>query len=80
MRHRVLWTYGIPPDPNALIRMPTWNVVTAIGGIETLRQLGSLGEANFMAAMSLTTSEYLQQVKATAKDSQVLCCFLGKYS
>ena len=52
----------------------------AIGGIETLRQLGSLGKANFKAAKSLTAWEYLQQVKATAKDSQVLCCFLGKYS
>ena len=60
--------------------MPTWNVVMAIGGIETLRQLGSLGEANFKAAKSLTAWEYLQQVKATAKDSHVLCCFLGKYS
>ena len=49
----------------------------AIGGIETLRQLG---KANFKAAKSLTAWEYLQQVKATAKDSQVLCCFLGKYS
>ena len=80
MRHRVVWTYGVPPDPNALIRMPTWNVVTAIGGIETLRQLGSLVEANFKATKSLTAWEYLQQVKATAKYSQVLCCFLGKYS
>ena len=80
MRHRVVWTNGIPPDPNALIRMPTWNVVMAIGGIETIRQLGLLGKANFMAAKSLTAWEYLQQVKATAKDSQVLCCFLGKYS
>ena len=80
MRHRAVWTYGVPPDPNALIRMPTWNVVTAIGGIETLRQLGLLGEAIFKASKSLTAWEYLQQVKATAKDSQVLCCFLGKYS
>ena len=77
MRHRVVWTYGVPPDPNALIRMPTWNVVMAIGGIETLRQLGSLGEANFKAAKSLTIWEYLQQVKVTAKDSQVLVVFLG---
>ena len=69
MRHRVVWTYGIPPDPNALIRMPTGNIVMAIGGIETLRQPGSLGEANFKAAKSLTAWEYLQQVKATAKDS-----------
>ena len=60
--------------------MPTWNVVMAIGGIEPLRQLGSLGEANFKAPKSLTAWDYLQQVKATAKDSQVLCCFLGKYS
>ena len=75
MRHRVVWTYGVPPDPNALIRMPTWNVVTAIGGIETLRQLSSLGEANFKAAKSLTAWEYLQQVKATAKDSQSTLLF-----
>ena len=80
MRHRVVSTYGVPPDPNALIRMPTWNVVMAIGGIESLRQLGSLGKANFKAEKSLTAWEYLQQVKATAKDSQVLFCFLGKYS
>ena len=73
MRHRVVWTDGIPPDLNALVRMPTWNVVTAIGGIETLRQLGLLGEAHFKASKSLTAWEYLQQVKATAKDSQVLC-------
>ena len=52
----------------------------AISGIETLMQLGSLGEANFKAAKSLTAWEKLQQVKATAKDSQVLCCFLGKDS
>ena len=52
----------------------------SIGGIETLRQLGLLGKANFKAAKPLTTWEYLQQVRATAKDSQVLCCFLGKYS
>ena len=57
--------------------MPTWNVVMAIGGIETLRQLGLLGEANFKASKSLTAWEYLQQVKATGKDSQECCCFLG---
>ena len=72
MRHSIVWTYGVPPDPNALIRMPTWNVVKAIGGIETLRKLGWLGKANFKAARSLTAWEYLKQVKATAKDSQVL--------
>ena len=49
----------------------------AVSGIETLIQLGSLGEANFKAAKSLTAWEYLQQVKATAKDSQECCCFLG---
>ena len=49
----------------------------AIGGIETLRQLGLLGEANFKAAKSLTAWEYLLQVKVTAKDSQECCCFLG---
>ena len=52
-------------------------VVMAINGIETLRQLGLLGKANFKAAKYLTPWEYLQQLKATAKDSQVLCCFLG---
>ena len=80
MRHRVVQTYGVAPDPNDLIRMPTWDVVMVIGGIETLRQLGSLGEANSKASKSLTAWECLQQVNATAKDSQVLCCFLGKYS
>ena len=49
----------------------------AIGGIETLRQLGLLGKANFKAAKSLTAWECLQQVKATAKGSQECCCFLG---
>ena len=52
-------------------------VIMAISGIETLRQLGFLGEANFEAAKSLTAWEKLQQVKATAKDSQECCCFLG---
>ena len=32
-------------------------VVTAIGGIETLRQMGLLGKANFKAAKSLTAWE-----------------------
>ena len=59
--------------------MPTQDVVTAIGGIETLRKLGSLGEANFKAAKSLTAWEYLQQVNATNKDSQVLIRFYPKY-
>ena len=77
MRHRVVWTYDVPPDPNALIRMPTGHVVMAIGGIETLRQLGSLGEASFMAAKSLSAWEYLQQEKATAKS---LSRTLGKFS
>ena len=49
----------------------------AISGIEALRQLGLLGKANFYAAKSLTAWEYLQQVKATANDSQECCCFLG---
>ena len=52
-------------------------VITAISGIETLRQLGLLGKANFKAAKSLTAWEELQQVTATAKDSQECCCFLG---
>ena len=34
----------------------------AISEIETLMQLGSLGEANFKAAKSLTAWEQLQQV------------------
>ena len=57
--------------------MPTWNVVTAIGGIETLRQLGSLGEAKFKAAKSLTAWEYVQQIKATEKrlSSILLFCW-----
>ena len=48
----------------------------AISGIETLRQLGLLGKANFKAEQSQTAWEYLQQVKPTAKDSQECCCFL----
>ena len=52
-------------------------VVTASSGIETLRQLGLLGKANFKAAKSLTTLELLQQGKVTVKDSQECCCFLG---
>ena len=52
-------------------------LITVINGIETLRQLGLLGKANFKAAKSLTTWEQFQQVKATAKDSQECCCFLG---
>ena len=52
-------------------------VVTAICGIETLRLLGLMGKADFKAAKSLMAWEYLQQVKATAKDSQECCCFLG---
>ena len=49
----------------------------AISGIETLRQLGLLGKASFKAAKSLADWEYLQQAKATAKDSQECCCFMG---
>ena len=52
-------------------------VIMAINGLETLRQLGLLGRANFKAAKSLTAWEYLQQVKATTNDSQECCCFLG---
>ena len=52
-------------------------VVTVINRIETLRQLGLLGKANFKAAKSLTVWEKVQQVKVTAKDSQECCCFLG---
>ena len=46
----------------------------AISGIETLMLLGSLGKANFKAAKSLSTWEYLQQVKVTLKNVVV---FLG---
>ena len=49
----------------------------AISGIETLRQLDLLGKAKFKPAKSLTAWEQLQQVKATAKDSQECFCFLG---
>ena len=52
-------------------------VIMAISGIETFRQLGSLGKANFKAAKSQTAWEQLEQLKATAKDSQECCCFLG---
>ena len=52
-------------------------VIMAISGIETLRQLGLLGKASFKAVKSLTAWEKLQQAKATAKDSQKCCCFLG---
>ena len=52
-------------------------VITAISGIETLGQVGLLGKANFKPAMSLAAWEQLQQLKATAKDSQGFCCFLG---
>ena len=51
-----------------------------ISGIKTLMQLGLLGEANFKAAKSLTTWEYLQQVCGIAQDTQECCFFLGKYS
>ena len=57
LRHRAIWIYCAPPDPNASIRIPTWLVFTGICGIETLMQLGSVGEANFKAAKSLTTWE-----------------------
>ena len=52
-RHRAIWIYYEPPDPNTLIRIPTWLVFTAMCGIDTLMQLGSLGEANFKAPKSL---------------------------
>ena len=45
--------------------------------IETLRQLGLLGKANFKAEKSLAAWDSFQQVKATAKDSQECCYFLG---
>ena len=49
----------------------------AISGIETLLQLGSLGEANFQSVKSLTAWEYLQQLGGIAEDSQDCCWFLG---
>ena len=49
--------YLAPPDPNASIRIPTWAIIMAISGIETLMQLGLLGKAYFKAAKSLTAWE-----------------------
>ena len=49
----------------------------AIGGIETLRQLGFLGKANFKATKFLTTWGNLQQVCGIANDSQEFYCFPG---
>ena len=47
---------------------------TSVGlGIETLMQLGSLGEANFKPAKSLTAWEKLQQVCGIAKYSNLDC-------
>ena len=57
MRHRFVWTYGVPPDPSAFLRMPTCVGLMAITGIETLMLLGLLGKANFKAPKSLTTLE-----------------------
>ena len=52
LRHRFI--YCASPDPNASIKIPTWAVITAIIGIETLMHLGSLGEPNFKTEKSLT--------------------------
>ena len=57
MRHRAIWIYCTPPDPNAAIRIPTWAIIAVIGGIETLMKLGLLGKANLKAAKSLTAWE-----------------------
>ena len=59
---RVVETQGYldslaPPDPNASIRIPTWPIIMALSGIETLIQLGLVGKANFKAAKSLVTWE-----------------------
>ena len=57
LRDRSIWIYCTPPDPNASIRIPTWAIIMAISGIETLMQLSLLNEANFKAAKSLITWE-----------------------
>ena len=49
--------YCAPPHPNASIRIPTWAIIMAISGIETLMELGSLGEAHFKAEKPLTAWE-----------------------
>ena len=50
----------------------------AISGIETLRQLGLLGKANFKAGCKVPNRLGVTSAsKATAKDSQEFCCFLG---
>ena len=41
--------------PNASIRIPTWEIIMANSGNETLMQLGLLGKATFKAAKTLTT-------------------------
>ena len=48
----VVWTYGVPPDPYALIRINNLMVITAISDIETLRQLGMVGKANYKSLTS----------------------------
>ena len=57
LRHRAIWIYCTPQDPNASIRIPTWAIIMAISGIETLMHLGLLGEADFKATKSLVTWE-----------------------
>ena len=54
LRHRAIPICCTPPDPNASIRIPTWAILIATNGTETLMQVGSLGEANFKAAKFLT--------------------------
>ena len=54
LRHTAIWIYCVPPDPNASIRIPTWVIIMAISGIETLMWLGLLDKAHFKAAKSLT--------------------------
>ena len=71
-RFLLLFPLNYNGPPGSSLSVVCLFFLNAIGGIETLRQLGSLGKANFKAAKSLTAWEYLQQVKATAKDSQVL--------
>ena len=66
-----------------MLCIPTWAIIMAISGIETVMQLGSLGEANFKAAKYLTSLEELHQTGGIAQDSQdsqECCCFLGEYS
>ena len=68
-----------PPDQNASIRIPTWAIITALSGIETLMQLGFL--VKLISRMQVPNR--LGVTSANRWDwqnSQECCCFLGEYS